>query len=99
MEHGGRLPANCALTVYYLPVYPPYSDSNYGLRGFLVWLMFNSSQGCLAVHGPIRILISSDKHTSSPAPKQSFVGPLTVIHHASRSSSPDSSKVFIRSDP
>jgi hypothetical protein len=33
MEHVGRLPANCALTVYYLPVYPPYSDSNYGLRG------------------------------------------------------------------
>jgi hypothetical protein len=33
MEHGGRLPANCALTVYYLPVYPPYSDYNYGLRG------------------------------------------------------------------
>ncbi len=32
MEHGGCLPANCALTVYYLPVYPPYSDSNYGLR-------------------------------------------------------------------
>ncbi len=31
MEHGGRLPANCALTVYYLPVFPPYSDSNYGL--------------------------------------------------------------------
>jgi hypothetical protein len=30
-EHGGRLPANCALTVYYLPVYPPYSDYNYGL--------------------------------------------------------------------
>ncbi len=26
MEHGSRLPANCALTVYYLPVYPPYSD-------------------------------------------------------------------------
>ncbi len=34
MEHGGRLPANCALTMYYLPVYPPYSDYNYGLRGF-----------------------------------------------------------------
>ncbi len=33
MEHGGGLPANCALTVYYLPVYPPYSDYNYGLRG------------------------------------------------------------------
>ncbi len=32
MEHGGRLPAICALTVYYLPVYPPYSDSNYGLQ-------------------------------------------------------------------
>ncbi len=32
MEHGGRLPANCALTVFYLPVYPPYSDHNYGLR-------------------------------------------------------------------
>jgi hypothetical protein len=31
MEHGGRLPANSALTVYYLPVYPPYSDYNYGL--------------------------------------------------------------------
>ncbi len=31
MEHGGRLPANCALTLYYLPVYPPYSDYNYGL--------------------------------------------------------------------
>jgi hypothetical protein len=31
MEHGGRLPANCNLTVYYLPVYPPYSDYNYGL--------------------------------------------------------------------
>ncbi len=31
MEHGGRLPANCVLTVYYLPVYPPYSDFNYGL--------------------------------------------------------------------
>ena len=31
MEHGGRLPANCALTVYYLPVYPPYCDYNYGL--------------------------------------------------------------------
>jgi hypothetical protein len=31
MEHGGRLPAKCALTVYYLPVYPPYSDYNYGL--------------------------------------------------------------------
>jgi hypothetical protein len=36
MEHGGRLPANCALTVYYLPVYPPYSDYNYGLRRLLV---------------------------------------------------------------
>jgi hypothetical protein len=34
MEHGGRLPANCNLTVYYLPVYPPYSDYNYGLCGF-----------------------------------------------------------------
>jgi hypothetical protein len=34
MEHGGRLPANCALTVYYLPVYPPYCDYNYGLRCF-----------------------------------------------------------------
>jgi hypothetical protein len=33
MEHGGRLPANYALTVYYLPVYPPYSDYNYGLWG------------------------------------------------------------------
>jgi hypothetical protein len=32
MKHGGHLPANCALTVYYLPVYPPYSDYNYGLR-------------------------------------------------------------------
>jgi hypothetical protein len=31
MEHGGRLLPNCALTVYYLPVYPPYSDYNYGL--------------------------------------------------------------------
>jgi hypothetical protein len=31
MEHGGRLSANCALTMYYLPVYPPYSDYNYGL--------------------------------------------------------------------
>ncbi len=31
MEHGGRLPANCALTVYFLPVHAPYSDSNYGL--------------------------------------------------------------------
>ncbi len=31
MEHGGRLPANCALAVYYLPVYPPYCDYNYGL--------------------------------------------------------------------
>jgi hypothetical protein len=36
MEYGGRLPANCALTVYYLPVYPPYSDYNYGLRGHLL---------------------------------------------------------------
>jgi hypothetical protein len=36
MEHGGRLPANSALTVYYLPVYSPYSDYNYGLRGFEV---------------------------------------------------------------
>ncbi len=36
MEHGGRLPANCALTVYYLPVYPPYCDYNYGLREILV---------------------------------------------------------------
>jgi hypothetical protein len=35
MEHGGRLPANSALTVYYLPVYPPYNDYNYGLRGHL----------------------------------------------------------------
>ncbi len=27
MEHGGRLPANSALTVYYLPVFPPpYND-------------------------------------------------------------------------
>jgi hypothetical protein len=34
MELGGRLPANCVLTVYYLPVYPPYSDSNYGLCSF-----------------------------------------------------------------
>ncbi len=33
MENGGRLLANCALTVYYLPVYPPYSDSNYRLWG------------------------------------------------------------------
>ncbi len=33
MEHEGRHPANCNLTVYYLPVYPPYSDYNYGLRG------------------------------------------------------------------
>jgi hypothetical protein len=32
MEHGGHLPPNCALTVYYLPVYPPYSDYDYGLR-------------------------------------------------------------------
>jgi hypothetical protein len=32
MEHGGRLSANSALTMYYLPVYPPYSDYNYGLR-------------------------------------------------------------------
>jgi hypothetical protein len=31
MEHGGCLPANCTLTVYYLPVFPPYSDYNYGL--------------------------------------------------------------------
>ncbi len=30
MEYGGRLPPKCALTVYYLPVYPPYSDYNYG---------------------------------------------------------------------
>jgi hypothetical protein len=40
MEHGGRLPANCALTVYYLPVYPPYSDYNYGLWGG--WMRFDS---------------------------------------------------------
>ncbi len=33
MEHGGCLPANCALTVYYLTVYPPYSDYNNGLWG------------------------------------------------------------------
>ncbi len=31
MEHGGRLPANCTLTVYYLPVSPPYRVYNYGL--------------------------------------------------------------------
>jgi hypothetical protein len=37
---GGHLSANCALTVYYLPVYPPYSDYNYGLKsaGFFFWL-------------------------------------------------------------
>ncbi len=33
MEHGGRLLANCALTVFYLPVYPPHSDYNYGITG------------------------------------------------------------------
>ncbi len=38
IEHGGRLPANCALTVYYLPVYPPYSDYNYGLRRGSGWV-------------------------------------------------------------
>ncbi len=37
MEHGGRLPASSALTVYYLPVYPPYSDYNYGLRSSRWW--------------------------------------------------------------
>ena len=46
IEHGGRLPANCALTVYYLPVYPPYSDYNYGLYRLRhviivrIWLYF-----------------------------------------------------------
>jgi hypothetical protein len=30
-EHGGNLPPNCVLTVYYLLVYPPYSDYIYGL--------------------------------------------------------------------
>jgi hypothetical protein len=39
MEHGGRLPANCNLTVYYLPVYPPYGDYNYGLW-LLPWIRF-----------------------------------------------------------
>jgi hypothetical protein len=34
MEHGGRIPANSTLTVYYLPVYSPYSDYNYGLSSF-----------------------------------------------------------------
>ncbi len=43
MEHGGRLPPNCALTVYYLPVYPPYSDYNYGL-----WGVDSSPQGHLS---------------------------------------------------
>jgi hypothetical protein len=32
MEQGGCLPATSTLTMYYLPVYPPYSDYNYGLR-------------------------------------------------------------------
>jgi hypothetical protein len=31
MEQGGRLPADCALTVFYLSVYSPYNDFNYGL--------------------------------------------------------------------
>ncbi len=38
MEHGGHLPTNYALTVYYLPVYPPYSDSNYGLCRIISFL-------------------------------------------------------------
>ncbi len=37
MEHGGRLPPNFALTMYYLPVYPPYSDYNYGLWSRARW--------------------------------------------------------------
>ncbi len=37
MDHVGRLPANCALTVYYLPVYPPYNDYNCGLRTHNWW--------------------------------------------------------------
>jgi hypothetical protein len=46
MEHGGRLPANCNLTVYYLPVYPPYSDYNYGLRR-KISNSFRGFMGCL----------------------------------------------------
>ncbi len=43
---GAASPPICALTVYYLPVYPPYSDYNYGhcrLRQVLmirIWLDF-----------------------------------------------------------
>jgi hypothetical protein len=50
MEHGGRLAPNCVLTGYYLPVYPPYSDSNYGLRrkflegGFLTFFATGCTQ-------------------------------------------------------
>jgi hypothetical protein len=65
MEHGGCLPANYALTVYYLPVYPPYSDSNYGLwslvrvwhcgsgAGIVCYLFdtFRGSRGCLGFWG------------------------------------------------
>jgi hypothetical protein len=40
MEHGGRLPANCVLTVYYLPVYPPYDDYNYGI----IYIILNTTQ-------------------------------------------------------
>ncbi len=47
MEYVGRLPANCALTVYYLPVYPPYCDYNYGLCRLNVYCKLSLITFCL----------------------------------------------------
>ncbi len=83
MEHGGRLPPNCALTVYYLPVYPPYSDYNYGLwsktaRVESEWDMFPGSS--LGGRKANNILgISSGGAAGPPGPDdRSAHGPVTT---------------------